>query len=303
MKGKTSLEIREIFGLERDDIRRLEKSGVLKPKKDGQGKASLFGMRDLDRLLDIKMYLLGGFRISDMPGIFTEDYDSDERIGEQIHIYKKRIQMLEFIRVMRSDLKAFEKLDQKKLIQSGRITAKNSNLPEYGTEEYFDEFWNFLKLVFIMDFLSQKESFLRQEIVLKKAMDAYHIIESILERSGIKIDSEEVIQVLLELTDSPIEEDNDLKHYVLEWVEEYRNSKIKIMEELEKESITPTIKGLDDDVKERFKLMMQHLTEFALDYFIDEEELFCIMKNFQQFIIGLDRAALEKGVVRLGDEK
>ena len=210
MKGKTSLEIREIFGLERDDIRRLEKDGVLTPQKSGQGKASVFGMQDLDKLLDIKMYLLGGFRISDMSGIFTEDYDSDERIGEQIHIYIKRIQMLEFIRVIRSDFKAFEILEQKKIIQSGRITAKNTNLPEYGTEEYFDEFWNFLKLVFIMDFLSQKESFSRQEVVLKKAMDAYHIVERILERSGIKFESEEIIQGLLKLIDSPIEEDSDL---------------------------------------------------------------------------------------------
>ena len=60
---------------------------------------------------------------------------------------------------------------------------------------------------------------------------------------------------------------------------------------------------MDDDVRERYKLIMQHIIEFALDYFIDEEELFCIMKNFQNFVICLDRIELEKGVVRLGGEK
>ena len=103
MNEKTSSEVQDIFGFSRDDIKRLESIEVVKPEKRGQGRASIFGEEAINRLLDVKLYILAGYRISDMESIFSNDHDPQDMISEQIHIYKKRIQMLEFIQAMRAD--------------------------------------------------------------------------------------------------------------------------------------------------------------------------------------------------------
>ncbi len=301
MIDKTSSEIQEIFGLDRDDVRRLEKDGVLKPKKNGQGKASRFGEEDMNRLLDIKIYLLAGYRISDMKKIITEEYDSDEGIAEQIHIYKKRIQMLEFIRVMRSDIKELSTLRQKQLINAGVVSAEKTNLPKFGSKEYFDAFWDYIKLVFIVDFLSQKESFKTDnEIILKRTFAAYNIIKKILGMSGTEIDDEEFVSAFSEIASIHINSDDEIKDFLKELVEEYLSNKNKIMEDLIHENIDPITDELDQRAGDVYRDMMYHFFQFTLDYFVDEEELYCIYINFSKFVNGLDQDALSKGIVRLG---
>ncbi len=301
MIDKKSSEIQEIFGLCRDDIKRLEKDGVLKPVKSGQGKASKFGEGDMNRLLDIKMYLLAGYRISDMKKIITDDYDSDGGIVEQIHIYKKRIQMLEFIRVMKSDFDELETLSLNQLIETGKVFAEKTNIPMYGSKEYYDTFWDYIKLVFIIDFLSQRESFkVDSTIVFQRAYTAYNIVEKILKLSGTEINQDEIRNAFIEMANTPMESEQEIKGFIKELVEECLSNKEQIMAELTRESITPITEELDPQTGKIFKDMMNHFFRFTLDYFVDEEELYCVYMNFRKFINGLDQEALTAGIVRLG---
>lgn len=304
MFNKTSSEIQEIFGLCRDDVKRLEKDGVLNPAKSGQGKASKFGEEDMSRLLDIKMYLLAGYRISDMKRIITDNYDSDEGIAEQIHVYKKRIQMLEFIRVMKADYKKIGELSPKQLIETGKVSAEKTNMPTYGSKEYFDIFWDYIKLVFIVDFLSQRESLkVDREVVLNRAYAAYIIVEKILKMSGTEINRDEIREAFVEMANTPIEDDQEIKEFAKELVGEYLSHKEQILEELTKESIAPITDELDAQAGSIFKDIMNHFFRFTLDYFVDEEELYCVYLNFRQFVNGLDQENLATGIVRLGGKK
>ena len=121
MSYKTSSEIQEIFELQRDDIKRLQKAGVLNPVKKGQGKASLFGDDDMSRILDIKMHMLAGYKVSQMCNFFDEAYDSDEELSKQIHMYKKRILILEYIRTLKTDIREFDKLNQNQINEFGQL--------------------------------------------------------------------------------------------------------------------------------------------------------------------------------------
>lgn len=105
MINKTSKELRQIFDLNRDDMRYFtETKSILKPKKLGQGQAAKYSETDIERLLDIKILLLSGYKNQDMENIFTGDYVSDEKIAEQIRNYKRRILILEFIQKLRSNI-------------------------------------------------------------------------------------------------------------------------------------------------------------------------------------------------------
>lgn len=304
MTFKKSSEIQKIFGLSRDDINRLDKDGVLKPRRSGQGIASQYSNEDIYRLLDVKMYLLAGYRISDMKNILTSSYDSDSGISEQIHIYKKRIQMLEFIRVMRADFNELEQFSAKQVIEFNKKAAKNSNLPDYGTDEYFESAWEYLEMIFLVDFLSQRESLnSEKEEVLDKVLEAYKLVGKILELSGTEIDQNEVKDFILTIADYSDEDDMEVKDYIKEIIDEYLSNKEQIADELEKECIVPQTRGLKEEMAVIYKKILKHFFEFSLSYFVDEEELYCIYINLKRFAQNIDIKALEQGIVRLEGRK
>ncbi len=300
MKSKTSLEVREIFDLSIDDIKRLEKAGVINPLKRGQGRASQFAMSDLDRLLDVKIHLLAGYRISDMSEIFTEKYDAEESIRQQIHIHEKRILMLEFIKTIRDDLKKLENLNKNQLTEIGQASVQYSKIPFHDIDEYFDTSWKFIKLVFIMDYLSQKHIFDDESDVVRKAYDAYSIIKEIIRIIGIEIDESEVHELFIDMADSTVEDDQAIRLLVKEWVSEYRKVKDELLEEIDKKNITPAVNNIDVNAGECFRSVIKHLFQFTMDYFVNEDELFWLYHNFRKFIYRLDRDALSKGIVKIG---
>lgn len=305
MNKKTSTEIQEIFGLGRDDIRRLERDGVLNPVKSGQGKASLFGEEDLWNLLDIKMYLTAGYRISDMKTIITDDYDSDESLSMQIRLYKKRIQLLEFIGKLKSYVNEFRKLKKSQLFEICKITAKKANMPSYGTNEYFEGAWNYIKLIFIADFMSQKESLMEKDdaVTQKRVFTAFKTGVEILRITGMEVNYEKIIENLKEIAANPIENEEEIKDFIQNIVDEYLSNKEEIINDLITESAALEIEGVDTQARGVLEDFYKDFVGFIFDYFIREEELYYLYLNFRKFINGLDKQALSNGIVRLGGEK
>ena len=303
MSDKTSTEIQEIFGLGRDDVKRLEKEGVLKPKKNGQGKASIYGDDDLNRLLGIKIYLMGGYRIADMKSIITDSYDSSKSIAEQIHMYKKRIQVLEYIQNIDTDINRLvtlmiEKNDMAEDLQ--KVSDDISKISVYNSKEYRELFWDMIKLVFIIDFLSRKESLDEDKgIAMDRALSAYKIVVKLLDLSGAEISKEEIKNELIDIVNAPEGDDQELMEYVRELKDEYLSSKGKIMEEFTNETYDQISEMMGEQSANLVKEMINHTIQFILDYFVDEEELYCIFKNFHRFVNGLDQKALAEGEIRL----
>ena len=300
MKYKKSSEIQRIFGLSRDDVNRLDKDGIINPKRNGQGIASRYGIEDMSRLLDVKIYLLAGYRISDMKNILTSTYDSDAGISEQIHIYKKRIQMLEFIQTMRADLNELQHFSSKQVTEMNKVTAQNSNFPDYGSDEYFELAWEFLELIFIVDFLSQRESVnAEKNDVLKRVFEAYKLVNKILDISGTKIDQNEVQEGLKTIATYSAEDDINVKEFIKEIIDEYLNNKALILEEFERECIAPKTYGVEERIALIYKKFMKDFFEFALSYFVDEEELYCIYVNLKRFAQSIDIKSFEQGIINL----
>lgn len=303
MLAKKSSEIQEIFGLSRDQIRTLEKEGVIKPEKNGQGKASLYGYEDVNLLLDIKLYLLAGYRIVDMKNIIKDNFDYEEAITEQLHILKKRLQMLEFIRIIRKDFKKLEQLDARQLVNVGKVAAKKSQMPEFGTEEYFDKLLDLLKLVFIVDFLSQRSSFVvDSKVVLSRTLDAYRILDTIIQTQDEDFHTDDIslIDIFSEIANTS---DQGIQGMVNEIVDECRKNKDDILKDFTRTSITPITDELDKETGIVYRDMMLHLFQFAIDYFVDKDELYCIFTNIRHFVNGLNPEALANGVVRIGGKR
>lgn len=296
MNEKTSSEVQDIFGFSRDDIKRLESIEVVKPEKRGQGRASIFGEEAINRLLDVKLYILAGYRISDMESIFSNDHDPQDMISEQIHIYKKRIQMLEFIQAMRADDKELAKLDERQLIELDKLSVKNNHMPEFGTIEYHDKVLDLLKLIFIVDFLSQKDSFRADiSIVRQRSMTALNLILGFFELTG----EDDTKEKLLRLVKEPIDDDLDIKDIVKDFSEEWLAEKDKILEELTNDIFESIPEEVDEQVVSVYKMIVLHLSQFVADYFFDEHELYCIFINLRNLFKELDQDALDKGKIKL----
>lgn len=299
MSDRKSSEIQEIFGLSRDDIKRLERDGILKPQKSGQGKASIFSEDDMNCLLDVKIHLLAGYRICDMKGSITDDYDSDIGITEQIHLYKKRIQMLEFVQKIRADRNELDKLSDTQRSKFLKTISDKTKTPIYGSKEYFDYFWKIMKLIFIVDFLSQKQSFKEKNstIVLDRAYKAYQILVELLKISGAEITDDDINSTFIEIANTS---DCKIRELVNEIVDEYLSNREEILEKMLNEGLNPIINELDVETGNIYRQMLSHLYQFVLDYFVDEQELDCILLNIKKFVHGLDENLLKEGLFRLG---
>ncbi len=303
MTKRTSLEIRKIFGFSRDDINRLEKSKVIKPQKNGQGIASEYSEKDLERLLDVKLYLLGGLRISDMEDLFKNKIDSGRTISEHIHLYKKRIQMLEFIELMRAEIRKFKETNRVR--ETKTVTLTNPNTKKNEIDTYEDQVWDALGLFFDLSFLCRGESRSEENLkedkkrTLKRTLEAYEKLEHFIDKLGIEINSKMLRECLIEMASEPFGDDSEIKEAVMEWVEEYRKNKTNILDQIEKKGIEPAANGLDGAIQEQYKSILRNIISFFLDYFIDEEELFYLLVNVRYFLDHLDKETLIKGKVMI----
>lgn len=305
MIAKTSREARETFGLERDDIKRLENDGVLHPQKNGKGKASLYGIDDMYRLLDVKMYLLGGFKISQMQNLFGKDFDRDSMIEDQLRVYSRRIKLLNFIKTLRSDIKFLENSiktenDAISVIEAGKKTVLLNNTLPLGEEQYWDMIWSYIQLIFIFDFLSQKENYkYNRESIQNKVRIAYDIFIKILDFFDEKINENELQDLINEIKNTqPTEE--EIKQLVREWVTEYHQNSEEIINSIEEKLISSITSNLNNELGEHLKAFMIHLYSFTLDYFIDEESLYYItislISYFKELTSTIIKPKKRKGV-------
>ena len=283
MFEKCSSEIQDIFGLSRDDVRRLENEGLLKPIKRGQGKAAIYGEADLFRLLDIKIYLLAGYRIADMSNIITEDIDSDTNLDEQIYLYKKRILMLEFIKGMKAYLKKIRTLSAEQYNSLISVSINNSNLSSRNANEFFDVIWDMYKLLFIADYLSQRTSFKeKSEIVSKRVSDAYITVKKLCQVTGNTKGLEELKFNMAAMAHEIDEE--EVKEFVDELVDEYQQDKEKIIYDFISDCIIPITKKLDVQTGDLVREFWEYVIRFLMDYFFDKNELYCIFINVLRFL-------------------
>ena len=112
MISKTATELRKILGLDRNTFQRLEDKEGITPNKIGQGIATEYSADDISKLIDVKLLLLSGFRVSEMPQLLCEEYYPDNIINEQMRMYKRRIAMLEFVSMLREAYEEFSRVSQ-----------------------------------------------------------------------------------------------------------------------------------------------------------------------------------------------
>lgn len=190
-----SSDLQAIFSVSRDDVRRLSKDGVLTPRKHGNGIADEFDEYDLQRMLDVKMFLWAGYKVSDMRSIFTDGYDPEKAISEQIHVYERRLKVLKFIEKMRSnsidaDVIGSEHQGCTYNMMTGYLDACANlkfepevemseyrlNVPKYGDEKFKEFFWCWIETLMLFDYFSQKGIDIKNDFSKKRIMDAHKLI-------------------------------------------------------------------------------------------------------------------------------
>lgn len=309
MINKTSKELRQIFDLNRDDMRYYTdpKHGVLKPEKSGKGQADNYSETDIERLLDIKIYRLSGYGNKDMGNIFTESYDSDEEIAEQIKVYKRRILILEFIQKLRSNLREAKDYISEQSVEAIVSTVKA--LDSYGYEiksfeDIYELFLDMIKLIFIVDYLSQKESIKdRNEIKsLNRSKEAFDLMVTYSELFGKKITPEgtreSLTKMIIAFEEGDLNPKSDAKQ-LADLISNKRQAFKRLMRKIWNRNTKEWDVRSGRNYVERMMIML----DFVLDYFADEDTIYCLLKNTENFLRGLDRIALEGGEVKLPKNK
>lgn len=308
MINKTSKELRQIFDLNRDDMRYFtETKSILKPKKLGQGQAAKYSETDIERLLDIKILLLSGYKNQDMENIFTGDYVSDEKIAEQIRNYKRRILILEFIQKLRSNMKEandYISEQSRETVKTTLNTLYSNGYEIKSFEDIYEFFLDMIKLIFIIDYLSQKESIEDKNIIksLNRSKEAFDLIIFYSRLLGTNLKSEQLTKDFIELIDAPEEGDQETKAYAKEIVKKLNNKK-RTFKRIMRKNWEQYTKEWGEQSGENYRERMMILYDFIFDYLADEETIYYLMKNFENFLRGLDRAALERGDVILPKNK
>lgn len=309
MINKTSKELRQIFDLNRDDMRYFTnpKDGVLKPKRSGKGQADKYSEAEIDRLLDIKIYRMTGYKNQEMKEIFKGDYVSDDEIAEQIKTYKRRILILEFIQKIRTNLKDAREFVKEQSVEAIVSTVKTLN--SYGFEinsfeDIYDIFLDMIKLVFIIDYLSQKESIKDENEIksLNRSMEAFDLIAYYSELFGGKITPEwindNLIQMLYAFEEGNLEPKTDAKEFA-----NLLNDKKQAYKRIMRKNWNKSTNEWDAQTRKNYIERMMILLDFVFDYFADEYTIYYLFKNVENFLRGLDREALERGEVKLPKNK
>ncbi len=294
-----SLEAREMFNLSREDMRRLENMGVLVPQKYGQGIAADYDEKCLLRLLDIKFLLLAGFRLSEMEEIMADDYDSDELINDQILEYKKRILMLEFINKVRRELIDSNNISGRQITETQNQIWKNAGIELY-TINPSALCWDVIRLVFIFDYLSRKKNYDEEDTIIKKEYDAYLTLKRMIYLFA-KDEKDEVNNFIKDLFNELIDvfgniDDEEIKQLVKDIINEYGNNKEKLITKFKNE-IGPIYDGIEKSIIEVYSSFAIKLFEFICAYFIGENELYYLIKNFTRFLNSIDKKRLKHGEI------
>lgn len=311
---KTSKELRRIFDLNRDEMRYLsdDKTGVLKPirpeKSDKRNTtAAKYSEYDIDCLIDIKIHLLSGYKKNDMKKIFSKNYDSYNEIAEQIKTYKRRILILELIQKIRSNLREAKEFISEQYVDVVVSTAKTLNSYGYeikSYEDFYEIFLDLIKLVFIIDYLSQKESLDNENEIksLNRFKEAFDIIIRYLGLFETQLKPEDITKGFIEMIDTPEEGEEEAKAFAKEFVKKLSGKK-RVIKRAMRKNWEEYTKEWGAQSGENYRERMMIIYDFVFEYFADEDTIYCLVKNFERFLRGLDREALERGEVKLPKDK
>ena len=297
----TNNQICHVFGISRDDVNRLCKASVINPEVLGQGIASMYSEADMDILLMVKVYLMAGYKISDMEDIFTKEKasekTSDERIAKQIRKYKRRIRLLEFIQAMRLNFNKTRMLSVEQQANTIIVQNENFEMPEYNSNEYQALTWEIIQLVFILDYLCQEESLSDDgKEVANKIKAVLITVRKLIVMKGLDIN--EARKDFIEFGNTSFN-DQEIKEASNEVYEYIVANKEKIIDALMQSNSDPVTSKLDDQSGSVYRDRMKILNEFLVDYFFDAEAMVCLITNFLRFFNEIDKDALKEGEIKL----
>jgi len=291
MISKTATELRKILGLDRNTFQRLEDKAVITPNKIGQGIATEYSADDISKLIDVKLLLLSGFRVSEMPQLLCEEYYPDNIINEQIRMYKRRIAMLEFVSMLRGAYEEFSKVSQ---------TSETANGKAGLLSDSFDMEYGFcsLEFLFLLDEFSQ--------VHFRNELDDSTTYKGIAERVSdlldcfSKIESEaskdELMDILIELSEQDIS-DKEIGAFYKELSNLLRIAKMPINVMVSKVFSKKACK--DKQLMNLFKRLYKQLASALSGYFLDQYTLRIIIRNLQEFIRKMDTDAYKlNGTIR-----
>ena len=98
MIRKSSTEVRNIFDMDRHELDRYRKSGIISTVEEvGQGQTSYYSEKDLHRLLELKLLHMSGYTLSDFKERYVHKKSEKLDLDGQIYEYKRRIHLLELV--------------------------------------------------------------------------------------------------------------------------------------------------------------------------------------------------------------
>ena len=302
MATKTGTEVQDIFCWSRQNYRSvIDLIGKEKFTKDNAGGVSYtFNEEEMYRLLDIKIFQLAGCENPKIKKVLSDSDELDKEISNQIRQHEKNILVLKFLRDIRSDIKEYAKLSPEQVSDVNEKSAQLSKMPSLGSPEYYDVIWDLVELVFIIEYLTQNKS--RQADTKqnnKKVLTALFIVERLIVLRLKVTTHEDIVKALLDLSDSPKGDEQDLKLLIKDILSEYEEQKDVFLNDFKQNQIEPVTDQTDFQTGEAYRNMGLHFYQFISEYFVGEQELNNLFLCIQDFIYSLDQEKLKVGEIKL----
>ena len=285
---KTRSDIQECLLFGRDELKYILKKIEIDSKKHGVGVATEFDEDGLDKLLDVKIMLLAGFRLTDISTVNLKE--SDAIIANQIRLFKGRIRLLEFIQCIYNDISIYEHL----VLEYGdRIDKEFKNLlTDYSSGDNTEVIrWKYINIGLLINWLSSMEV-IRDNRIYCNGNKINTEDEKIIKKSVLNLLSYFIkypflasysnIRKLRDLTQKTGEKviDDEIVKVVAGTLSEYWSNLLNsqdIMEQIKMDM--ENISSEYEKAKELFLSFFNHIIDYFFFFLRDQESLFFLLKN------------------------
>ena len=285
---KTRSDIQECLLFGRDELKYILKKIEIDSKKHGVGVATEFDEDGLDKLLDVKIMLLAGFRLTDISTVNLKE--SDAIIANQIRLFKGRIRLLEFIQCIYNDISIYEHL----VLEYGDRIDKEfkSLLTDYSSGDNTEVIrWKYINIGLLINWLSSMEV-IRDNRIYCNGNKINTEDEKIIKKSVLNLLSYFIkypflasysnIRKLRDLTQKTGEKviDDEIVKVVAGTLSEYWSNLLNsqdIMEQIKMDM--ENISSEYEKAKELFLSFFNHIIDYFFFFLRDQESLFFLLKN------------------------
>ena len=306
MIRKSSTEVRNIFDMDRHELDRYRKSGIISTVEEvGQGQTSYYSEKDLHRLLELKLLHMSGYTLSDFKERYAHKKSEKLDLDEQIYEYKRRIHLLELVKLILTQEESYH-LSNRQWLEFGRTGLRRAKAELKELKIPGLDYWDIFQVIFSVDRLCCKKSISTEPDGSKKSRKSIVDICNLVKPSNHE-DSVELCLELKSICEEVLEEAKPTGQRAKEisdlFIDAYNADRSRFVSHVLKKIEAMSEEGSEDkQVETAYRDFTEKLYIGVIDLVMDGQGLYYLLYNLLECTHYIDLDALEKGNIQLAKE-